>query len=299
MKNKDFNFDFKQIHSFVETVNENSFTKASRKLKIGQATISHHIAGLEDTFGVTLFNRKGKDLSLTQEGLIFKKFCDKFSAEINSIQNDFQKEKTDGKIIIASSTIPSTYILPEAIAFVKKINLGYYYKIIISDSREAVESVKEGTAEIGIVGKNLKHKLLSYIKISSDEIVLIGPADFPDKIKINDLHKIKFISRENGSGTRTAYENNLSSKGITHSKMNIVFESSTSEGVKESVIAGIGVSFISSLAIKREVSLKKLKIIKIDDFSITRDFYAVYQKNRTLSNPAKALLEKLKVISSS
>jgi DNA-binding transcriptional LysR family regulator len=79
--------------------------------------------------------------------------------------------------------------------------------------------------------------------------------------------------------------------------MNIVFESSTSEGVKESVIAGIGVSFISNLAIKREVSLRKLKIIKIDGFSIIRDFYAVYQKNRILSNPAKVLLEKLIAVS--
>ncbi len=298
MKNKDLNFDFKQIQSFMETVNENSFTKASRKLKIGQATISHHIAGLEETFGVLLFNRKGKELSLTQEGLLFKKFCDKFSTEINSMQSEFQKEKTHGKINISSSTIPSTYILPEAIALVKKINPDYYYKIKISDSREAVESVKEGTSEIGIVGKNLKHPLLSYLKIRSDEIVLIGPADFPDKIKISDLYKIKFISRENGSGTRTSYEHELSSKGITHSKMNIVFESSTSEGVKESVIAGIGVAFISNLAIRREVSLKKLKVIRIDNFTITRDFYAVYQKNRILSPPAKALLEKLKIISS-
>jgi len=75
MSLKNFNFDLKQIRSFLEVVNEKSFTNASRNLKISQASISHQIGQLEKMLGVKLIFRNSQDFSLTGEGRIFVKFC--------------------------------------------------------------------------------------------------------------------------------------------------------------------------------------------------------------------------------
>ena len=135
---KDFNFDLKQVRSFLEVVQEKNFTRASRKLKLGQATISHHIGSLEDMLGVRLINRTSKNFELTQEGETFKKFCEGMTAEIDNLRHELEDALPTGITRITSSTIPSTYILPGAIARIRSKEKNFFYSVEISDSREAI-----------------------------------------------------------------------------------------------------------------------------------------------------------------
>ena len=72
MKKKELNFDLKQLRSYLEILQEKSFTSASRKLKIGQATISSHIQGLEEMLGLKLIKRTSKEFTVTPEGKTFQ-----------------------------------------------------------------------------------------------------------------------------------------------------------------------------------------------------------------------------------
>lgn len=293
MGKKDFNFDLKQIRSFMEVLSENSFTRASRKLKLGQATISHHIQQLEKMLGVTLVTRTSKNLSITRDGETFKAFCEQLFDDIEKLKVNLSEGMHGGITRICSSTIPSTYILPGIIAHLKKKYPDFFYKIDIFDSREVVEIIKEGKTEIGVVGKRFKHPALNFKKICTDEIVLIGSKDYPSSIYVKDIPALPMILRENGSGTRNACEKELKKHGIVPSELNGVFECSTSASIKESVITGIGVAFISKLAIERELRLEKVKIININKFKIVRDFFIVTFKNRHLSKPVRALIDEL------
>jgi len=288
LKKKELNFDLKQLRSYLEILKENSFTRASRKLKIGQATISNHIQCLEEMLGIRLIIRTSKELSVTPKGVIFQAFCKKLFQDIENLKVGLGKG-FGGVSSISASTIPSIYILPNIIASLKKDHPDFYYRVEVSDSREVVEKIKEGKTEIGVTGKQFKHASLVYEDFSSDEIVLIGPLDHPKSVNIQDLIKLPMISRENGSGTRDAYEMALKRYQILPSELNIVFENYTTDGVKESVISGIGVAFISRLAIERELCLKNLRIIAINGLKITRKFHVVYLKNRHLSEPAMEL----------
>jgi DNA-binding transcriptional LysR family regulator len=293
-KNKEFNFDLKQIRSFLEIIQENSFTKASRKLKIGQATISHHINLLEEMLGVVLMERSSKTFSVTPEGKIFKKFAESLFSDVENLKRDMSRGGFGGVTKIAASTISSTYILPDVVASLKKEDPELYFSIEAADSREAIEMIKEGKVELGIVGKMLKHPSLNYYHIFSDEIVLIGGKNSPASISLQELPHMPLIQRENGSGTRDAAEKCLNGHDIAPSDLSVVYECSTSEGVKEAVISGIGIAFISRLAIQRELQLKSLRIIGLNGITINRDFYAVHVKNRHLTEAGRKLLGELK-----
>jgi len=293
VKKKELNFDLKQLRSFLEVLQENSFTRASRKLKIGQATISHHINQLEEMLGVILIERSSKTFFVTSEGKAFKTFCERLFNDIENLKIELDRGIFGGISKIASSTIPSTYILPGIIAHIKKENPDITYNVEISDSREAVELIKEGKAELAIVGKMIKHPSLNYMHIFSDEIVLVGNSDLPDSIGVDSLREMPLIGREKGSGTRNAYEKILNEHNIVPSELNIAFECSTSESVKESAISGIGAAFISKLAIKKELKLKSLKIIKIKNFQIDRNFYSVHLNSKHLTMPVKMLIKEL------
>ena len=290
---KDLNFDLKQLRSFLEVLKQNSFTRASRKLRIGQATISHHIRELEETLGVVLIKRTSKEISITGQGRVFQELCEKLFADIDAFTAGLGPDAPAGITKIAASTIPSTYLLPKMLAVVKKEYPDIRYKIQAADSREAVEIVKEGGADIGIVGEQFRHPALVFTRFFRDEIVLIGPCGYPDRIAVQELSRQPFIIREPGSGTRNAYEQALAARGVLPSSLKVVMECSATEGIKESVAAGIGVSFISSLAAGRGNRDRAFKVIEVGGLAIKRDFYIVHAKKKLLSRTMKLLVDYL------
>jgi DNA-binding transcriptional LysR family regulator len=246
--------------------------------------------------GVSLIRRTSKEFTVTPQGKVFREFCEKIFADIEQLKTELGRGISGGITSVSASTIPSAYILPSVIASIRKDTPEFFYRVDVSDSREVVEKIKEGKAEIGITGKQFKHSSLVYEQFISDEIVLVGRMEYPDSININELKELPLVARESGSGTRNAYETALKKHKVLPSDLNVVFESYTSDGVKEAAISGVGAAFISNLAIIREARLNVLKIISVKGLKINRKFYAVYQKNRRLSEPAVQLLNELKRI---
>jgi LysR family transcriptional regulator, low CO2-responsive transcriptional regulator len=292
-KRPELNFDLKQLRSFLEVLSENSFTRASRKLKVGQATISHHIMQLEKAFGVKLINRTARDVSVTDEGKLFQSFCEKLFKNIESVVTDLDRGVPAGTTRIASSTIPAAYILPGILASVKREFPGITYRLQVTDSREAVEMVKEGSADIGIVGKEYRHPSLAYTPVCTDEIVLVGPKGSPARIGTAELLKMPLIIREAGSGTRKTCEEALGRLGITPSALQVVLECSSTESIKESIAAGLGASFLSRLAVEKEKKSKLLVVMQVEELEIRRSFYFVHPGSRQLPRPAQLLLDSL------
>lgn len=294
---KELNFDLKQIRSFLTAVNVKSFTKASRILGVGQATISHHIQLLEENLGVNLIGRSSKSFEITSEGETFIRFCDNLIRKLDDLKNDLSDESSPGVFTIAASTIPSTYILPRVLPGVYRKIPGVAFKIEVSDSREAIEKVKERMADAAVTGKILKHPSLNYTVVWEDEIVLVAPAGMlPGKIKLNGLAGIPLIMREKGSGTRYSYEEMLNKNGVRVSNLNVVLECSTSESVRESVLSGMGAAFISRLAVERDLESKRIEIIAVEKISIKRKFYLAVPAGKKTGKPVSALVDEFKSI---
>lgn len=292
-KIKEFNYDIKQLRSFLEVLSENSFTRASRKLRVGQATVSHHIGQLENILGVKLINRTAHDITVTEEGKIFRTYCEKVFRDIEALRAEMAAGAPAGVTTLAASTIPSAYLLPGVLADAKKKYPGISYRLTVADSREAVEMVKDGGADAGVVGTEYRHPSLVFKPVCKDEIVLIAPRGFPARAKIQDLTSMPFIIREQGSGTRRACEEALAGHHIVPSALQAVMECSTTEAIKESVAAGLGVAFVSRLAITREIKARAFHVIDVDGLTIERSFFFVHSGVRSLQRPSALLLELL------
>ncbi|MFW5770437.1 MAG: LysR substrate-binding domain-containing protein [Spirochaetota bacterium] len=290
---KEANFNYLQLKYFLEIQNEKSITRASRKLHKGQSTLSHHLMQLEEMLGVSLISRNSKNFALTPEGVIFKEFCEKVMLAVEHLHADLKTAVSGGVTRIVASTIPSGYLLPPILSKILKEYPDYFFHIDVHDSREAIDMVREGYSEIGIVGKKVIHPSLTYRRIISDIIVLIGNHDYPDRLTVNDLTGLPFINREHGSGTLSAYMNALKKHDVYPSNLKIVAECHTSESVKEMVSAGLGVAFISNLCINNELRLKRLKKIDVDGLRIERDFFMVHQNKKQFSPPAQLIYDTL------
>ncbi len=291
---KELNFDVRQVRSFVEALRQKSFTRAARRLRVGQGTISMHISSLEKALGVSLIRRTSRDFEVTREGGIFGRFCAAFLNELEVMGGELGQEPAERTAAVAASTIPSAYILPAAIRAVTDRHPGHRYRVEVLDSREVIESVKEGRAELGVAGKMTRHPSLIYRNIHRDEIALIAPVrGYPDSIPLGDLPGLPFVTREKGSGTRDASERALKERRITPSKLRAVMECSSSEAVREAVAAGLGVAFLSLLVVRNEAGSGRIKVVKVPGLGIERNFYLVYKKGGALSAPARHLASAL------
>lgn len=283
--------DFRQLETFVQVAKLKSFSKAAEKLFITQPTVTNHIQNLEKELGTQLFDRMGKNISLTKSGALLYKNAISIlnSFEMTKFELDEFKGHIHGHLELVSSSVPRKYLLPSIIHNFLIKYPDVTFSIMDNDSKEVINSILEGEYDFGIVGAKYDSNNLEYIKIMQDRLLLITPLGFrPDlanysEITIAEIQNEKFIIRESGSGTREAVNKMLREDGLTFEDLKIVAHIEDMDTIKELVSLGTGLSFISEKAIKDDIKLSKFKVLNIKNLSVARDFYFVFHKNRNLS----------------
>ncbi len=285
-----------QLRTFCVVVEKKSFTKAGAVVYRTQSTISAQISLLEKTYGEPLLNRLRKEVVPTEGGKILYDYAKrilKLSDESRKKINEL-KRVVMGNLTIGASTIPGTYILPEILRGFNNKYPQVNISLRISNSEDVISRIRERTLEIGVVGERIRDDRLKYVNQAKDRIVLVIPTHHKwarrRSITLNELEGEPFISREEGSGTRATVEIALKRKGIR--KLNIALEIGSTEAVKESVKAGMGVSFISECA-TRDGSLR---IVNIRGLNIVRNFYIVFLKRSIKRRSVQAFIDSIKTL---
>lgn len=296
--------NLKQLEAFVEVAESESFSKAAKKLFLTQPTVSAHISSLEKELDVRVFVRNTKEVALSEEGQKLYQYARQILNLADEIREEFGRERENDKkcITIAASTIPSQYLLPEILAKFNEKYPGEQLRLAEMDSAQVAEQVAAGKADIGFTGTVLEKKHCHYIPFYKDRLVIITP----DSPRYRELQKRqgeifwiqdeKMIMREEGSGTRKEAEKQLRHLGIRTEKLNIIASIANQETIKKSVLQGMGISILSSLAAKDEVEEGQMLAFPIPQADEGRDINLVYNKNRALSKSAERFIKVVKYI---
>jgi DNA-binding transcriptional LysR family regulator len=142
-------FDWNQIRGFLATAEEGSFSAAARALGLTQPTLGRQVAALEDHLGVTLFERVGKSLSLTQSGLELLDHVRAMgeAASRVSLTASGQSQKIEGQVCITATDILAMYLLPEVLKKLRRVAPGIEIEIVASND---VRDLRRREADIAI-----------------------------------------------------------------------------------------------------------------------------------------------------
>ena len=278
--------NFKELQSFVAISKYKNFSKAAKALYLTQPTISHHIQTLEDELKTTILVRTSKNVSLTKSGQLLLIHAQKILNEKEQIHFMFDRYNGDisGELEIATSTIPSQYYLPSIVKSFSKIHPTMSFKIEKLDSAGVHKKLELSTIDFGIVGAKSNADFFAYEKILSDDIVLCCDYNLEtDSLTIQDLKKIPLIIREEGSGTKKMLMKALAEQNIERHQLNVFATIDDINTIKACIVGSDKYAFTSKIAIQEDVNQKKLKIVPIDDFDVSRDFYFVYNKKHILT----------------
>ena len=274
-----------------------SFTKAAETLFLTQPTVSKQIVDLERYFEVKLIDRTKRSVVLTKAGEILLKYAIDFLY--------LRKETVDaiaafrglkrGTMFIGASTIPGTYVLPQVLNLFNRQYGAIELKLIISDTKDVLTRTDQGEIDIGFVGAKDESRKIEYRKILDDTIVFAAPRDFPDSITLEQLKDQPMVCREPGSGTRNTFEQALRKIGSpAPGDLRTVAELTSTQAIKEAVKYGMGITYISEMAVTDELAHGDLKLLHVEGFpEIKRSFYMVTKKGKTPLPQVKALIDVL------
>ena len=285
------NYNLKQLEAFAAVVECGSFTAAAKKLYLAQSTVSGHVAALEKDIGVPMIVRSGKrKIILTEEGRrvyahakAILQSCDQLSLELY--------ERTSMELVLAASTIPMSFLLPELIASFAVQMPQCRFVLRGGDSARVHEQVLDGDAQIGFVGAVSNRQELTYELLREDRLVLLTP----DSDQYRALHDAgacgnsllgePLIFRELGSGTQQAVDKFLCENRIRTEDIHVVARVDNSDTILRTVSQGLGVAIVSELAAK---TAQNVLCFPLDGKSTVRCLYMILPKDRRLTNTAQA-----------
>lgn len=284
--------NLKRLEVFLAVADCGSFSKAAQAVHVTQSTVSQHIASLEEQFGAKLLDRTAKGVLPTEGGKVFLKHARKVVAEAREISLAMKRHAglEDAVLTVGASNIPGNYLIPEAMPFFLSRYPRVAVSVIQGDSRETVERVKQERVELGVVGTRYEDKDVVFTPLGQDVLVLAAERKAcrarGKSITLDELTAEPYVSREPGSGTQKTVRDALSRAGA--GPLNVRVCLGSNEAVKQAVIHGIGVSFISETAIRREIARKELVAVSVEGLEISRCFHIVSRTRRELSPQAGA-----------
>lgn len=288
--------EFKQLEAFVAVIDYGSFSEAARKLYLTQPTISAHVRSLEEELHTKLILRTTKKTTITTRGYQLYDSAVRMLEIRNNLLENFtgvQKHMID----LAASTIPSSYLLPEILAAFGKTHPNIYFHSLQADSAESINRVLDGTVDLALVGQNTRDETCVFLPFCQDELVIATPItnhylSLQNKtVTFEDFIKDPIIIREKGSGTKKEMDLFLEQIGIKPSDLNVIARMNDLEGIKKSIVNGLGISILSARSAIDLQKTKQILLFPLEESAHKRSFYIVYSKNRILKPHVRQFIQ--------
>ena len=280
-------FTLQQLRILKAVATEKNFTKAAEILYLSQPSLSKQIKTLEKNLDTLLLNRENNKISLTENGKVFLQYSERILAlceESCRALIDLKNGERGNLIVGASQTI-GTYLMPRVLALFAQNYPQIDLKVQVNSTRIVAKNVINREIDIAVVGGEIPDELKKNLTVEDlveDEFSLIIPISHPfatkKKISKEDLYHLNFITLNSNSTIRKFIDNILTQNQIKTKQLKIIMQLNSIEGIKTAVSLGLGAAFVSSAAIEKEIKLKTIEILKIENIRITR-------KLSIISNP--------------
>jgi DNA-binding transcriptional LysR family regulator len=286
--------DLTSIDLLLSVAELGSIGRAGRAHGMSQPAASARIRALERRVGAPLLRRGARGTVLTDLGELVASWAAPVvrSAEDLATAIATLHAERIGHVQIAASQTVAEYLLPRWLVTLHTLVPHIVPTLSSGNSTVVAEKVLVGAADLGFIESPDVPAALDHRTVATDELVLVVAPDHSwasTPPSATEIVATALVTREAGSGTRSAYESAVAAAGLGQ-PMSPLLEVSSTTAIKSAVGAGIGGAVLSSLAVAPELAAGTLVRVPIPGLTLRRELRAIWPSGRAPSGPAAELL---------
>ncbi len=284
------NATLRQLKVFESVARNLSFSRAAEELHLTQPAVSIQVKKLEDHAGLPLFEQLGKKIHLTPAGvemlhssrLIIQQF-----KEVEEAMTQF-KGVSGGKLNVAVISA-GDYFFQRLLVEFARCHSGVTLNFGVCNREELLDQLANNVTDLAIMVRPPLDMDTVSEPFAPHPYVIVAPPDHPlaskKRIPVSRLAREPFVVREKGSDTWNSMEEGF--RGHL-ADLNIAMEIKSTETIKQALIAGMGVSFLSAHTVSRELQAGSLAVLDVQGFPLMLHWYVVHRKHKRLPPVAQA-----------
>lgn len=284
------NYTLKQMLTFIEVARDRSVSKAAARLFVTQPAVSMQLRQLEEAFGLPLVEPSGRNIKLTQAG---EEFLTHVIAAVGQFRNleAVMAEHVGlkkGRIELAVVSTVKYFVPMLLVRFAKQVP-GIEVKLHIDNRENILSRLSRNEVDLVIMGRTPTELDCEATAFCTNPMgIVCAPGHALSRRKHAAFELLRnhgFVVREQGSGTRAAMERLFAQHGVP---LTVVMEVPSNETIKQAVMAGMGMSFLSLRTVRHEIAAGHLTLVDISGMPIVGHWYVTHLRQSRLSPASKA-----------
>ena len=280
----------RQLRTFTEVARRLSFTAAAKSLHLTQPAVSMQVRQLEQAAGLPLLEQFGRRVHLTDAGRELLRYAAGISDLLREAEDAMKAlQGVGGGELSLAVTSTAKYFAPRLLAEFRRSHPEARLRLAVSNREAVVRELTENTVDLAVMGRPPRGLDTEAAPFAKHPIGIIAAPDHPlagrKRLPLERLAGETFIIRERGSGTRAAMEHVFAERGF---KAGETLEMSSNETIKQAVMAGMGIAFLSMHTIGLELRAGRLALLAVNGLPVMREWYVIHRRGKRLSPAAQA-----------
>jgi DNA-binding transcriptional LysR family regulator len=285
------NATFRQLRVFSEVARHLSFAKAAEALHLTPPAVTMQVKELEAHVGLPLFERRGRAVSLTTPGEYILVYARRMLATLKDAEDAAARlKKVEAGTLTIGMVGTAKYFLPGLLAQFRREHEGVEIRLVEGNRQQLVKLLQANEVDVAVMGRPPKELATRTEPFAAHPHVFVAPVDHPlvkegGMLTAESLRPYDFIMREPGSGTRAALEKFLDDARL---EPRVIMEMGSNETIKQAVMAGMGISFLSLHTLQLELDHGLLALLGVNGSPVVRAWNVVHTLSKVLSPAAEA-----------
>ena len=286
--------EFREISTFLQVAQYQSFSKAARHLGYSQAAVTIQIKQLEQELGVHLFDRIGKQISLTHQGQVFYQYAVSIRNELEQAKNAVSDPSTlSGKLCLGTIESICASIFPDLLAEYHRLHPEVTISIVTDSPGVLLDRMNENTIDIVYLldRRIYDNRWCKTLEEPEENIFVASPdhelARANRELELEEVLRFPFLLTEKDASYRHMLEQYLAS---INRSVKPFLEIGSTEFIIHMLLKNTGISFLPKFTVQREIEQKRLTALKVRGFQMQTWRQIFYHKNKWVTREMQEFL---------